>query len=249
MGKLIVVTNQKGGVGKTTATVHIVHAASELIVDNPGDEVLVVDLCGQGNTSQYLTGNLEINKHPGGAETLFDDAPLVYTDTLLPNVKLLHGHRALEAMDKDDSLLPQAVALRTQIRNLPFKYIIFDTPPALGTRIAAPLLWSDLAVLMAEPHLSSLTGLDDTFDTIKAVKRKNPGLVVKMAVNRFTKSSKTQKHFRELLQKKFGKMIVEEFTSRTAVADAVQNYLPVWRHSKDKALGMQWRDFAVSVLS
>lgn len=248
MGRVITVTNQKGGVGKTTATCHIAFAASEVVAARPESKVLVVDLCGQGNTSQNLTGNLLIQKQGGGAEQLFEDEEFQYSDTVMPNVKLLHGHLGLESLDKDPAVQEKAWSLREKIRSLPFDYIIFDTPPALGMRIAAPLLWSDLVVLMAEAHISSLTGLDDTFGTIKEVKRRNRGLAVRMAVNRFTKSSKTQRELRALLQQKFGSMIIEEFAARTPVADAIQNNVPVWKYSKDKALGEQWRNFAINAL-
>jgi len=244
MGKIITVTNQKGGVGKTTLTCHLAFAAQEA-----GKKVLVIDFCGQGNASQFLTQNLRINKQRGGAETLFDDAELKYSDTPMENMKVLHGHLFLEELDeKKDSLLKLAIKLRSKVRALPFDYVILDTPPALGPRIAGPLIWSDLALLTVQPKLSSITGLDDTFDTIKAVKRVNHGLAVRMVVNLFTKSSKTQRKFREDLQQKFGNSIIEEFPLRTPVSDALENYKPVWAHSRDKKLGQHWKAFAHRIL-
>lgn len=246
MPKLIVVTNQKGGVGKTTLACHLTYAAAET-----GGRVLLVDFCGQGNASQFLTGDLRINKRRGGAEMLFvENADLPYTDTLLDNVKVLHGHLSLEEMDKqkDDDVLKVAIKIRAKVRSLPFDYVIFDTPPALGPRIASPLMWSDTALLSVQPLLSSITGLDDTFDTIRAVQRVNKALNVQMVVNLFTKSSKTQREFREALQQKFGRTIVEEFSLRTPVSDALQNFRPVWKHARDKELGRHWRDFANRIL-
>ncbi len=245
MPKLIVVTNQKGGVGKTTLAVHLAYAAAET-----GGKVLVVDFCGQGNASQFLTRDLRINKRRGGAEMLFSDgADLPYTDTPMDNVKVLHGHLYLEELDtQKEDLLKVAIKIRSKVRSLPFDYVIFDTPPALGPRIASPLLWSDTALLTVQPLLSSITGLDDTFDTIRAVQRVNKALSVQMVVNLFTKSSKTQREFREALQQKFGRAIVEEFSLRTPVSDALQNFRPVWSHARDKKLGRHWKDFANRIL-
>lgn len=253
MIKVIAVTNQKGGVGKTTSSFHLVHGASEALLESQSSElVLAIDLCGQGNLSQFLTGNLEINKNSGGAEKLFEDREdgeeLPYMDTLLPNVKLLHGHRDLPLLDTDETL-ERAVALREAIRDLPFAYIIIDTPPALGPRIAAPMLWADTAYIIVEAHLSSVTGLEDTFDTVDLVKHLNPDLDIKMVLNRYTKAATFSRQFRTALMERFGSMFVEEFALRTAVSDACQNYRPVWKHAKDKALKQQWREFAMQAIA
>ncbi|APA90212.1 ParA family protein (plasmid) [Paraburkholderia sprentiae WSM5005] len=242
--KIITVTNQKGGVGKTTLTCHLAFAAAE-----SGAKVLVVDFCGQGNSSQFLTQNLRINKDRGGAELLFEGGDLRYTDTPMENLKVLHGHLHLEELDaQKEALVQHAIKIRSRIRSLPFDYVIFDTPPALGPRIASPLIWSDTALLTVQPLLSAITGLDDTFDTIRGVQRVNKALNVQMVVNLFTKSSKTQREFREKLKQKFGRTIVEEFSLRTPVSDALQNYRPVWSHARDKKLGAHWKDFANRVL-
>ncbi|KAA0178832.1 ParA family protein [Cupriavidus gilardii] len=244
MAKIVTVTNQKGGVGKTTLACHLAFAAQET-----GKRVLLVDFCGQGNASQFLTRDLRINKKRGGAETLFNGGELTFTDTPMDNLKVLHGHLYLEELDqRQGEILERAVKLRQTVRALPFDYIIFDTPPALGPRIAGPLLWSDLAILTVQPKFSSITGLDDTFDTIKGVKRANPGLAIRLVVNLYTRSSKTQRKYREELQNRFGSALIEEFPSRTPVSDALDNFKPVWQHARDKKLGQHWKSFADRVL-
>ncbi len=109
---------------------------------------------------------------------MFNDAELNYSDTPMDHLKVLHGHVFLKELDKDKALPQRLAALRSKIRALPFDYVIFDTPPALGPRIARPLLWSDIAILAVQPNLSSTTGLDDTFDAIKGVQRVNRGLAI-----------------------------------------------------------------------
>lgn len=244
VAKVITVVNQKGGVGKTTIACHLAFAARD-----EGKRVLVVDFDTQGNASQFLSQDLRINKKKGGSEQLFGDGELKYTDVPGDGIKLLHGHGYLQGLDKrEDEILKQATTLRQMVRSLPFDYVIIDTPPSIGPRIAAPLFWSDLALVTVQPKLASMTGLDSTFDTIKAVQRLNPGLSMRMVVNLFSKSSATQKRMRQDLMNKFGQAIVHEFSMRVAVSDALENFKPVWKHSRDKKLNEEWKSFSARVL-
>lgn len=244
MAKLITVVNQKGGVGKTTVACHLAFAAGEA-----GKSVLLVDLDTQGNASQFLSRDLRINKQRGGAEQLFGGADLKYADAAMDGIKLLHGHGFLEELDnRRDEILQMAVGLRAKIRALPFDYVIFDTPPSIGPRHVAPLFWSDLAVVTIQPNLASMTGLDAIFDTIRSVSRVNPGLTTKLVINLFTRSSGTQKKMCQELKQKFGNQIIGEFSLRTPVSDALADYLPVWKHSKDKKLNELWKSFSLRVL-
>jgi chromosome partitioning protein len=244
MGKIITVVNQKGGVGKTTICCHLAFAAQDA-----GKRVLVVDFDTQGNASQFLSQDLRINKRKGGSEQIFGDGEIKYTDLPADGMKLLHGHGYLEGLDeRKDDILKQATTLRQKVRALPFDYVIFDTPPSIGPRIAAPLFWSDLALVTIQPKLASMTGLDSTFDTIKSVQRVNPGLAMRMVVNLFSRSSATQKRMRADLAQKFGNAILHEFSMRVAVSDALENFKPVWKHSRDKKLNEEWKSFAARVL-
>lgn len=244
MAKLITVVNQKGGVGKTTVACHLAFAAEEA-----GKSVLLVDFDTQGNASQFLSRDLRINKQRGGAEQLFNGADLKYSDASVEGIKLLHGHGFLEELDnRRDEILKMSVGLRAKVRALPFDYVIFDTPPSIGPRHVAPLFWSDLAVVTIQPNLASMTGLDAIFDTIRSVSRVNPGLTTKLVINLFTRSSATQKQMCQELKQKFGNQIIGEFSLRVPVSDALANYLPVWKHSRDKKLNESWKSFSLRVL-
>jgi len=244
MAKLITVVNQKGGVGKTTVACHLAFAAEEA-----GKSVLLVDFDTQGNASQFLSKDLRINKRRGGAEQLFENGALEYTKAALAGIKLLHGHGFLEELDnRRDEILQAAVSLRSKVRGLPFDYVIFDTPPSIGPRHVAPLFWSDLAVITIQPNLASMTGLDAIFDTINNISRVNPGLMTRMVINLFTRSSASQKKMCLDLKQKFGHQIIGEFSMRVPVSDALANYVPVWKHSRDKKLNDSWRSFSLRVL-
>ena len=92
--RIVTVTNQKGGVGKTTLVCHLALAGVER-----GLRTLVVDLDTQGNASTMLARDAAVAGQPGGAAALFADAPLAPTVTA-SGLHLLHGHQHLDEVDQ-----------------------------------------------------------------------------------------------------------------------------------------------------
>ncbi|MFC3110921.1 ParA family protein [Undibacterium arcticum] len=245
MAKLITVGNQKGGVGKTTLACHLAFAAHEA-----GRSVLLVDFDTQGNASQFLSQNMKITKNAGGSELLFGGEELIFGQTPHSNIKLLHGHKRLQALDvRNNEVLEMAIAKRREMRKLPFDYVIFDTPANLGPRLASPLFWSDIAILAIKPSLSSMVGLEDMFETIGNAKKRNPILDIRFVINMMNRSSGTQKKECEALHQKFGKNIIGEFSLRQHVADALDNFKPVWNYTKDAKLKREWKEFTARALA
>jgi chromosome partitioning protein len=244
MAKLFTAINQKGGDGKTTIVCNLILAAAEA-----GKTALVVDFDTQGNTSQVVSQDMTIRKRRGGAEQLFAGGEFKFLDTPHENVKLLNGHGYLDDLDtKEKSILETASELREKVRNLPFDYVFFDTPPSMGPRHVVPLLWSDLAIITLEPKLFSLSGLEDMFNVLEYVGSVNPSLSSRLVINKINRSSSTQSKAVESLREKFGKQIIAEFSQRVPVSDAIENFKPVWKFSKDKKLNQEWRSFAYRTL-
>jgi len=69
--RIVTVTNQKGGVGKTTLVCHLALAGVER-----GLRTLVVDLDTQGNASTMLARDASVARQTGGAAALFADGPI-----------------------------------------------------------------------------------------------------------------------------------------------------------------------------
>lgn len=241
--RIITVVNQKGGVGKTTITCNLALAAAEAALD-----ALVVDFDTQGNTSQILMQDPQIHMQRGGAELFWaeDISPKevpTQKSPLSERLSLIHGHSHLDVVDNEDAVLERAVALRDQIRALPYDRIIFDTPPSIGPRQTAPMLWSDILLVPIEPTQLAMAGLPALMDTITKVKRLNRNLQIAYVINRIKSTSRVQCKNIVELRAKFGNAIWAELPDRVAVADSLAEACPAWRrgHSKNRII---WREFA-----
>lgn len=251
--KVVVIINQKGGVGKTTTAFHIAEAAAEI-----GKRVLVIDVDTQGNMSQFLTGNLDIQKNvQGGSGVLFStgsvpkDAP---TPTNHDGIWLLHGHEELDQYDNDADVFERVVSsqLRMTLHSLDYDVVIIDTPPAVGVRHLAPLVWSDLAVIPMEPANSAVAGFQSVLESIDSVLELNPGLQWVGVLNRLNRSAKSHRAMEDMVREAYREKIGPALPSRTAVADAMQEdpAVPVWRlPGARRDVRDLWRDWCTSLVA
>ncbi len=184
--RVIAVGNQKGGVGKTTNTVHLSRALVER-----GRKVLLIDLdMNHGATRHFgvvpeaFMGAYELLV---GAEQASN---LVLThleeDVTLPeNLHLIAAARKLEGIDqalaqRSKFITPREVlsgpleSLRGQ-----YDYIFLDTAPNATTPTLASYLAADYFILSAMPDPFAIAGLNDALtDIADAQRRGNPNLVL-----------------------------------------------------------------------
>jgi chromosome partitioning protein len=154
----IVLTNQKGGVGKTTLAFHL---ASLFASD--GRSVLAVDLDPQGNlTSCFLRSGVQ---HANHAAVLFQGGfpqPLRVAD----HVDLVGADSELGRYE-DHSATDGLYAVRTWLeRDNAHDCVILDTPPAMGLFTRSALLAADFALIPADVSWFALQGLADLVASI-----------------------------------------------------------------------------------
>ena len=184
--RIMVVANQKGGVGKTTSTVNMAAALAQ-----HGLRVLVIDLDPQGNASTALS----IEHHrgtPSSYDALVDGVPLSEIVRPCPEVKGLSVVPAtidLAGAEIDlVSMVARESRLRKAINAYPpitsegedrIDYVLIDCPPSLGLLTLNALVAGEEMLIPIQAEYYALEGLGQLLETVDMVKAHlNPGLDV-----------------------------------------------------------------------
>ncbi len=182
MTQIITVTNQKGGVGKTTTAAALVCGLHQR-----GARVLGVDLDPQGNLG--FTLGLDI----GEGDTIYDvlkgtrpvEQVIVSTEygDILPSDIMLSAAEVEFTAPRREFLLDQYLS---SVRNQ-YDFIIIDTPPSLNILTVNAYVASDALIVPMEAEILSLVGITQLQETIETVRDTfNPNLkVLGILLNKF----------------------------------------------------------------
>mgnify|MGYP000850251493 CR=1 FL=1 len=174
MAKIIAITNQKGGVGKTTTATALATG-----LNLKGKKTLLVDTDSQCNSSDTYRAQTD------GVATLYD--VLCEGENALTSIQHTASGDILPAdklLSRAESRLPavgNGNVLKAALQPILglYEYIIIDTPPDLGMLLANALTAADTLIVPISPDRYSLQGLADLQETIAAAKRyTNPALTV-----------------------------------------------------------------------
>lgn len=169
VGKIIAITNQKGGVGKTTTAVNISACAAA-----KGKKVLLVDIDPQGNASSGI-GIVKEDLEQCVYDCLIDDkAPtevILHTaykklDVLPATIQLAGASVELVNMEQREYRLQ---AVLEQVREK-YDYIFIDCPPSLGLLTLNGLLAADSVIIPVQCEFYALEGLSQLIKTIESVR-------------------------------------------------------------------------------
>jgi len=174
MGRIICVTNQKGGVGKTTTAISL---GRGLMLQKKA-KVLFVDMDAQCNMS-YVLGveddRINIMTVLMRRNTLEEAIQHVGEFDVIPSHQDISAIEKYIGGDRKEYLLNDVLS---PVRNR-YDYIIIDSPPALGLTTINILTASDAVVIPAAADILSLQGIGQLYNTISAVKTYcNPGLKI-----------------------------------------------------------------------
>jgi chromosome partitioning protein len=205
MIKIIAVSNEKGGVAKTTTTISLGGALVDL-----GHKVLLIDLDAQANLT------LALGLEPGESEItssniMLDNAPLLSAQrkTAVNNLDLIPSSSRIESSEQFlpvrtnyATILQRAIANATE---LPYDYILFDCPPALGAITQNALTAANLLLIPTQAEYFSAYALRNMMALVRRIREEdNPNLAYRILVTMLDNRNRTHRNIHDQLRSTFG---------------------------------------------
>lgn len=170
MKKIIAITNQKGGVGKTTTAVNLASALGSL-----GKKTLLIDVDPQGNSTSgvgidkrnIILSVYDVLVKKATLRDVIINTGFKKLDIVPSSMNLAAAEIELADMENRESILKQSV---NQIFD-EYDYIIIDCPPSLGLVTANALCLSNSIIVPIQSEYYALEGLSQLMSTVRRVKR------------------------------------------------------------------------------
>jgi chromosome partitioning protein len=250
MTYIIAVSNEKGGVAKTTTTLSLGGALAEA-----GNKVLVMDLDPQANLT------LALGIEPGSAAVtsshiLIESAPLMSARlaTEINNLDLIPSHASIESAEQ---FLPVRTHYTSGLKRaidaaspLPYDYIIFDCPPFLGAITTNALSAADLLIIPTQAEYFSAYALRNMMGIIRRVRQEsNPNLGYRIIITLLDRRTRTHRNIHEQLQNTFGeglfKTVIEIYTK---LRESPIAGLPITRYRPGARGSQQYREMSQELM-
>lgn len=233
MATIIAISNQKGGVGKTTTTANLGSALFNL-----GQRVLMIDMDPQGN----LSSAVGVNGQAEGsvAESLLDRTVALpihrvvermeaVLDVVPANINLAATEAALmNKLGRELRLRDQLVALSND-----YDFILIDTPPSLGLLTINSLVAADKVIIPTEARLFSLQGLQMLQESIEEILYLNPRLqVLGILLSKLDRRLKEERLVSGYLRDRWGAQVFQtEVGTNSKILEAASSGASVFNYS------------------
>ncbi len=172
MGKILSISNQKGGVGKSTTAINLSACLGEM-----GKNVLVIDMDPQGNTTSGLGIDKDNDENYTVYDLLVDNCSVeeCILDTGFENLSIIASNSNLagaeiELLELDD----REYVLKNHIESIKdqFDYILIDCPPSLSILTLNAMCASSGIIVPIQCEYYALEGLTQILKTIDLVKER-----------------------------------------------------------------------------
>ena len=250
MTTVFAISNEKGGVAKTTTTLSLGAALSEM-----GHRILLIDLDPQANLTLAMGFEPgELTRH--SVNVLIESMPLknAINKTDIENVDIIPSSLKIESAEQ---FLPMRTNYQSALKfaieaaaPLPYEYILFDCPPSLGAITLNALSASSLVIIPTQAEYFSAYALRNMMGTIRRVRQEsNPDLAYRILVTLLDRRNRTHRNIHEQLRATFGEGVFSTVIEMdTKLRESPMVGLPITHYKPNSRGSLQYRVLAQELI-
>ncbi|MCX7748217.1 MAG: AAA family ATPase [Clostridia bacterium] len=255
--KVIALANQKGGVGKTTSSLNLAYALSEL-----GQKVLLIDFDPQSNLSMCFG----IDRPDELKTTIYDLMVCIIDEKVLPNkseyilsfnnLDLIPCSIELSAIEMSlVNVMSRELVLKMLLDHVKadYDYVIIDCMPSLGMLTVNALAACDSVLIPATPQYLSAKGLELLLQTIVRVKKRiNPQIKIDgILISMFSERTKLTKEILNLMNDAYSehiKIFQSKIPMSIKVGEASYRYKSIIEYDPKCKVALAYQNFGKEYL-
>ncbi len=248
MRQIIAVTNEKGGVAKTTTVLSLGGALVE-----KGHDVLLVDLDTQANLS------LGLGVNPGKlrrsiADVLLNSASIlsVSRETSVPGLDLIPSNADMGLAERFLSVRQDFEhVLLNAINTLDnYDYVLLDCPPSLGAVSINAMTAAQMIIVPTQPEYFSVHGLRGVLAAVRRVRSQgNPGLNYRVLITMMDRRNRIHRTLSEQLRATFGEGVFQTvIETDTKLRESTVVGMPITHYFPHSRAALQYRDLAQELI-
>lgn len=250
MGKIIVICNQKGGVGKTTSAINIA-----VFLAVAGKKVMLIDLDPQANA----TSGIGLNKHNVLKSTyhvLLEELDIkdILQPSAIPNLLVAPSNLDLTGAEVElVGSLGREYRLKKALEKIKneFDFIIIDSPPSLGLLTINGLCAADSVLIPVQCEYYALEGLTQLNNTIRLVKDNiNTNLVIEGVLLTMAdfRTNLTKEVIQEARNHFKDKVYTTVIPRNIRLTEAPSYGKPIFLYDKDSLGSQKYRELCAEIL-
>jgi len=249
MAYIITITNEKGGVAKTTTTLSLGAALVEA-----GKKVLLIDLDAQANLTLALGFDPQtiektiVNMLAGAAiDSLWKESGIPDLFLVPANHEISYAERYLPTRPGYEAVLKSGI---TNAVTRDFDYVLIDCPPFLGAIVINAFTAANMLLIPTQPEFFSIYALKNMMGLIHRVRAQlNPDLSYRLLLTMFDVRNRIHRTLAEQLRSSFSSGVLTTVISTdTKLRESPVAGLPIIYHSPKSRAALQYRELSQEIM-